>query len=80
MNHYQHELTAEYHRKQIADEIKQIRLEQIALKSRPYKPGRYARTMFNFANWMIATGKQLRKRYEVPTTNCNNSPSKRFAH
>jgi hypothetical protein len=80
MNRYQDELTAEYNRKQIIDEMKQIRLEQIALKSRPYKPGRYARTMFNFANWMIATGKQLRKRYEVPATNCNKSHSKGFAH
>ena len=80
MNHYQDELTAEYHRKQISDELKQIRLEQLALKSRPYKPGRYERTMFNFANWMIATGKQLRKRYEVPVANCNNSSSKGFAH
>ena len=79
MNHYQDELTAEYHRQQIADEMKQIRLEQIALKSRPYKPGRYERTMFNFANWMISTGKQLRKRYEVPVTNCNKSHSKGFA-
>jgi hypothetical protein len=80
MNRYQDELTAEYNRKQIIDEMKQIRLEQIALKSRPYKPGRYERTMFNFANWMIATGKQLRKRYEVPVTNCNKSHSKGFAH
>lgn len=80
MNHYQDELTAEYHRKQIADELKQIRLEQLALKARPYKPGRYERTMYNLANWMIATGKQLRKRYEVPAPNCNNSPSKGFAH
>ena len=80
MNRYQDELNAEYHRKQIVDEFKQIRLEQRALKTRPYRPGRYEQTMFNFANWMIATGKQLRKRYEVPAANCNNSPSKGFAH
>ena len=80
MNFFQHEQTAEYNRQRISDEIKQIRLEQLALQSKVYKPGRFERMMFNFANWMISTGKQLRKRYEIPTTNCNNSPSKRFAH
>jgi hypothetical protein len=80
MNHFQDELTAEYNRQRISEEFKQIRLEQFTLKSPPYKPSRFERTMFNFANWMIATGKQLRKRYEVPATNCNHSPSKGFAH
>ena len=80
MNYLQHEQTAEYNRQRIDEEIKQIRFEQLALKSRPYKPGRFTRIMFNFANWMISTGKQLRKRYEIPVTNCNNSPSKGFAH
>lgn len=80
MNYFQNELTAEYNRQRISEELQQIRLEQFALKSRPYKPGRFERTMFNFANWMIATGKQLRKRYEIPVTNCNNSPTKGFAH
>ena len=79
MNHFQNEQTAEYNRQRISEELKQIRLEQFALKPRSYKPGRFERTMFNFANWMIATGKQLRKRYEVPAVNCNPSP-KGFAH
>jgi hypothetical protein len=35
--------------------------------------------MFSFANWMIATGKQLRKRYEIPVSNGNQAQSKRFA-
>ena len=80
MNHFQDELTAEYNRQRISEELKQIRLEQFAISSRAYKPGHFERTMFNFANWMIATGKQLRKRYEVPAANCNHSPSKGFAH
>jgi len=79
MNHYQDEFNAEYNRQRILAEVKQIRLEQLALKSRLYKPGRFERTMFNFANWMISTGKQLRKRYEVPAVNCNPAP-KGFAH
>ena len=79
MNYFQDELTAEYNQQKIQNELKQIRLEQFAIKSRSYKPSRFERTMFNFANWMIATGKQLRKRYEVPAINCNPSP-KGFAH
>jgi hypothetical protein len=80
MNYFQDELTAEYNQQKIQNELKQIRLEQFALQSHPYRPGRFERTMLTFANWMIATGKQLRKRYEIPVTNCNHSPSKGFAH
>ena len=80
MNHWHDEFMAEYHRQQILDEVDQIRLEKLALKSRLYRPGWFERTMFNFANWMIATGKQLRKRYEVPAVDCSKSPSGSFAH
>lgn len=80
MNYYQDEQTAEYTRERIASEFKQIRLEKLARQSQPYKPGRFERLMFNFANWMIVTGKGLRKRYEIPTANCNQAPSKGFAH
>ena len=80
MNHYQDEFTAEYNRQRIKDEIKQIRLEQLALKSQMHKPGPFARIMFNFANWIILTGKRLRKRYEIVVVNSSQSPSNRFAH
>jgi hypothetical protein len=80
MNSFRDEQTDAYYRQRIQQEIKQIRLERLATKSQPYKPGRFERTMFNFANWMISTGKQLRKRYEVPVSNCNDSRSKGFAH
>ena len=79
MNYFQDEQTAEYNRQRIAEAFQQIRLEQIAIKSRVYQPGRFARLMFNFANWMISTGKQLRKRYEIPAAN-GQAQSKRFAH
>jgi hypothetical protein len=35
--------------------------------------------MFNVANWMISTGKQLRKRYEVPCVDCP-TPTGSIAH
>ena len=80
MNYFDYENTAAYNRHQIHTELNQIRLEQFALKSRVYQPGRFERLMFNFANWMIVTGKQLRKRYEIPETSHHHTHSKRFAH
>jgi hypothetical protein len=79
MNHWHDEFMAEYHRQEILNEVEQIRLEKIAVKSRVYRPGLFERIMFNFANWMISTGKQLRKRYEIPTVDCSKSPTS-FAH
>jgi len=77
-NKYIAEYLPEYHRERIMEEIRQIRLEKIAMKSRPYRPGLFTRTMFNFANWMISTGKNLRRRYEIPAVKCNHTES--FAH
>ena len=78
MNDWQNEF--EYRRRRIVEEIEQLRLERLALKSRVYRPRFFERTMFNFANWMISTGKQLRKRYEVSAANSNNPPKSSFAH
>lgn len=78
MKHWEDEFNAEYQRLQIAEEFRQIRLERSSLRSRLYRPGLFARTMFNFANWMISTGKTLRKRYEIPAVNCGKTES--FAH
>jgi hypothetical protein len=80
MNIYDYENTAAYNRQQIQDDIKLIQFEKTALKARAYTPGRFTRLMFNFANWMIATGKQLRVRYEIPVANCNQVKPKSFAH
>lgn len=79
MNNWQNEYMAEYERQRIWEEVEQIRLEKLALQSRVYRPGIFARTMFNFANWMISTGKQLRKRYEVPAVNCSKPATDSFA-
>jgi hypothetical protein len=79
MNNWHNEFMAEFHRQGILEEVEQIRLEQFALKPRVYRPRFYERTMFRFANWMISTGKQLRKRYEVPCVDCP-TPTGSFAH
>ena len=80
MYHWNDEFMAEYHRQEILDQVEQIRLEKLAVTSRVYRPGLFERTMFNFANWMISTGKQLRKRYEVPSVECSHSRTGSFAH
>ena len=79
MNNWHNEFMAEYHRQDIVAEAEHIRLERIAITSRVYRPGFFARTMFKFGNWMIAAGKQLRKRYEVPCPDCP-APTGSFAH
>jgi hypothetical protein len=79
MNSWTQESMAEYHRQDILKEAEHIRLENFAIESRVYRPGVFERTMFKFANWMISTGKQLRKRYEVPCVDCP-TPSGSFAN
>jgi hypothetical protein len=79
MNPWYLENMAEYQRQQIRNDFEQIHLEDRAIRSRVYRPGLFERSMFRFANWMIATGKQLRKRYEVPAVPCQQSPTGSFA-
>ncbi len=80
MNNWQNEFMAEYHRQEILGEAEQIRLGRLALKSRVNRPRVFERTMFNLANWMIFTGKQLRKRYEVPVMGCSSPSTGKLAH
>ena len=79
MNYFLDEKTAEYNRQRILDEVKQIRLEKLALDSQIYRPGPFERTMFGLANWMISTGKHLRQRYEIPQVNCSHTPTGNLA-
>ena len=79
MNNCHNEYMAEYHHRDLLKQSEQIKLANLAAKSRVYRPNLFTRAMFNFANWMITTGKQLRKRYEIPTVKCNNSPKGSFA-
>ena len=80
MNNWNNEYMAEYHRQEILDEVEQIRLGKLVVSSQVYRPRLFNRTMFSFANWMISTGKQLRKRYEVPSVDCSHSRTGSFAH
>lgn len=65
MNNWHTEFMAEHQRQIIRREMEQIRLEEEAQKAPIYRPGWVAYRMYNLADWMIATGKQLHKRYEI---------------
>jgi len=65
--------------KEIEREMGHVRLEMQALNTQLHRPGWFTRIMFGFANWMIVTGKQLRRRYEVPVAGCQPVSTKSFA-
>lgn len=65
MNSWPNELMAESHRQRILQEVEQIRLEEIAQNAGREHPGLFERMVFSAANWMISTGKQLHKHYEI---------------
>ena len=79
MNFYQDELTAQYNRQRAQAELEQIRLERLYVNSSVHKSSRFERIMLNLANWMISTGKQLRKHYEIQSVNCTQKPTRSFA-
>jgi hypothetical protein len=78
MNNWHTEFMAEFERQHILEEAEEVRLENLATRFRAYRPGLFERTMFHFANWMIATGNQLRNRYEVPSVRCSNPPTRSY--
>lgn len=66
MNSWPDEFMAECRRQRILEEVEQIHLEKLALKSRVNRTRFFGWIMLSFGNWMISSGKQLRNRYEVP--------------
>ena len=78
MNNWHTEYMAEYDRQHILEEAEEIRLLNLATRARVYRPGLFERTMFHFANWMIFTGNRLRRRYEMPSVHCHQSPTRSF--
>jgi len=79
MNHWQNDFMAEYHRRDLLNDSEQLRLANLAARSRVYRPGLFVRTMHSFASWMISTGKELHDRYEIPAPHCHKTPSSSFA-
>jgi len=78
MNYYQDELTAQYNRQRVREEFELIRIEQHLARSRAHRTSLFTRTMHSFASWMISTGKELHRRYEISAPH-HHRPSSSFA-
>lgn len=65
MNIWQAEFAAEEHRQQILEAAEQIRLEKAARQSRVRRPRLFEQVLFNVANGLISTGRQLHKICEI---------------
>jgi len=78
MNHWQIEIESKLHRDELENQMKAIRLEEQALRSKAHQPAWYERSLYRLANWMIATGKQLRRRYEKSDSNSRDLSSSRL--
>lgn len=78
MNYWHTKAIAERHEEEIAEEMEQIRLEEEALAARRGRQERRSgwvdRRMFSLGNWMVATGQNLRSRYEMPD-DCSDCPA-----
>lgn len=79
MNHWHMENLAELRRQEIETELRQIHLAERMPVGNPYRAGMFSRLMFNLANWMIDTGRHLRRRYESPAGPHTHQPTGSFA-
>ena len=79
MNYWHNEKMAEFHRTDLIKDSEHIRLVNIAMQSRVYRPTLFSRTMHSIAGWMILKGKELHERYENPSEHCHHMPSNSYA-
>ena len=76
MNHWKYEQykqNDEYSRQRMVSEVK---AERLVRQLRVYHPGIFARMMFRLADWMIANGQGLRRRYEIPLAHHSQDPTR----
>ena len=76
MNHWQFEQYKQIDEISRQRIVSEVRAENLVRKLRTYHPGPFERMMFRLANWMILKGRQLRRRYEIPETSCNQQASR----
>ena len=79
MNHWQYEQYKQIDEFSRQKMISEIRVEKLVRQYRVYHPGIFERTMFSLADWIISIGKRLRRRYEIPSTNCPQAVSSNLA-
>ena len=79
MNNWHTEYTAEFHRRELNQEMEQIRLEELAMQGKPYRPGRFQRIMQALGTWLVAIGEDLQCRYQSPAVDCTRSSTRSYA-
>jgi hypothetical protein len=65
MNHWHLEVLAEQRRKEIRQEAAHMHLERVAASRLRRRRVWLGRSMLSLADWMIATGRELRCRYDT---------------
>jgi hypothetical protein len=75
MNHWQYEQYTQIDKLYRQQMISEMQAQRLVQQYRIYHHGLFEQIMFNLANWMIGKGRQLRQRYEIPTTNCDQPAS-----
>ena len=82
MNYTNIEVSAQLHRERLMEQMKEIRLEQQALKGRANLSDLFGQSMYRLSSWMMRAGDALNMRYEKfcldcppPSTNTNFAQS-----
>jgi len=70
MNHWLIEVTAEARRMEILAQMENIRRAFQVPLSLHARPGLYRRSVLRPANWMVATGRDLRCHYGLRSADC----------
>lgn len=76
MNHLQYEqykqIDESYRQRMVAE----LQAEKLVQEYRVYHPGVFEKAMFKLGNWMISRGRQILRRYEIPSSNCSPTVSR----
>jgi hypothetical protein len=74
------EILLEERRRQIGHDMNQIRLEEEAMRGRPFQPNAFTRSMETLGKWLITRGESLVKRYESPRKRSQHASPNSYAH
>ena len=65
MNHWQYEQYKRINEDDHQRMIEEARIVRLIRASRVDQPSIFEQTMFKLANWMISSGEQLQRRYDI---------------
>jgi hypothetical protein len=76
MNHLQYQqykqIDESYRKRMVAE----FQTEKLFQQYGVYHPGVFEKAMFKLGNWMISRGRQILRRYEIPSANCSPTVSR----